>query len=92
MPRKRGALGRSRPRPFRLDTGRYFSPDALVAIVTDVGHAGCVRIARRYGCTPDLVRAKRAELKKAADARAKCPAFLPDDGIPYTMVARRLLV
>lgn len=50
-----------------------------------------LRLARAIDRSPSVVMAKKLELEDARRSRARCPAFLPDDGVPYRFRMTRIL-
>lgn len=84
----------SRPGPNEdwLADRNMFSPDELEAVVVAGRTFGALTaLAHNLGRPPQVVYAKARELKKAAAARVRSGAFLPDNGLPYRVVAQRLL-
>jgi hypothetical protein len=70
---------------------RQFEPEELEAIALANPHTGDFnRLARRFRRPIQVLYAKGRQLRDARLARARCSAFLPDNGIPYRAVVYRL--
>lgn len=67
-----------------------WQPEELDQLLA-AGYGELPAVAKRLQRTYSTVAEKRHELRAAAKGRRACGAFLPDDGVPFSVVMTRLL-
>lgn len=72
------------------DRKALYQPEELIAILGADTEAKLEALARRTGHQVITLAEKRVDLIAQRQARANCPAFLADDGLPFA--ARMLLI